>query len=221
MVSYWKKTLFLFLSLALSLCIVSCSPKQLINKLFGSYHQAVSGETLTDQSVLKYTKAVKRLHKMGREIPQKLAQKDGFHSTDPIYKEIETVVTEEGFTNLPQFIVINAKIAWAWNVSQGEIGMSRFQSLQENSQKMLTDAINDPNTPPEVKQELEKVLIEHQENWKKNKKYADFTLNLVKPLTNSHDLEIIKKYQKELMEAYTGMEYSTIKEIDPKFFIAE
>jgi hypothetical protein len=201
--------------------IVSCSPKQLVHKLFGSYHEVVSGETLTEESVLKYIKTVKRLHKMGREIPQKLAQKEGIHSADPIYKEIESIVTEEGFTNLHQFIIVNAKIAWAWNVSQGEIGMARFRSLQDDSQKMLTNAINDPNTPPEVKQELEKALKENQENWEKNKKYADFTLNLVKPLTNSHDLAIIQKYQKELMEAYTGIEYSQLKEIDPKFFIAE
>jgi molecular chaperone DnaK (HSP70) len=101
-------------------------------------------------------------------------------------------------------------VAWAWNVSQGEIGMQTFQDLQENSERVLQEAIQNPNLDEETKTELKKALEESRQAYSKNKKYADLSMEIVRPLTNKEDMQLIKKYHKELFESYTGMPYSDL-----------
>lgn len=192
------------------------------NKIYDKYRETVQGEELTDESVVKYIKTVKALHKFGQNLPQNIAETKG----DPVtgiegYSQIESIIKENGFDSFAQFVKINAKVAWAWNVAQGDIGIQKYQSLKDAGTEQLQSAINNPDVPEETKVELRKSLAEIEASWQHNKKYADMTLNFVRPLTNEKDMEIIKKHQKELMEAYTGRPIEELVDIDPKKFITE
>lgn len=190
-------------------------------KLYGDYHKVVApaGE-LTDERVQNYINAVKKLHKLGPKLPQKIAEsKNNQVGKVDLYNEIDQLVKDEGFTDYFDFVRINAKVAWAWNISQGHIAMDKFQKMNDNGIKQIDEALKTPNLPQETRQELLKAKEEIQKNWNHNKKYADISLNFVKPLTNQNDLTMIKKYQKELMEAYTSIPIDQLKEIDPDIFL--
>ena len=45
------------------------------------------------------------------------------------------------------------------------------------------------------------------------------TLKFIRPFTNEKDLEVIKKHQKELMEAYSGLSLKKLNEIDASQFL--
>ncbi len=191
-------------------------------KIYQMYETNVSGVELTDEMIQKYIKAVKALHKLGPSIPQKLAEKGESEATGiELYNEIDSVIKEAGFKDYFEFVKVNAKVAWAWNVSQGELGILRFQMMKDSGLQQMDEAINNPDIPEETKTELRKAKQEIIDTWAHNKKYADISMSIVKPLTNQHDLEIIKRHQKELMEAYTGIPQERLQEIDPSMFISE
>lgn len=191
-------------------------------KIYQMYETNVSGVELTDEMIQKYIKAVKALHKLGPSIPQKLAEKGESEATGiELYNEIDSVIKEAGFKDYFEFVKVNAKVAWAWNVSQGELGILRFQMMKDSGLQQMDEAINNPDIPEETKTKLRKAKQEIINNWAHNKKYADISMSIVKPLTNQHDLEIIKRHQKELMEAYTGIPQERLQEIDPSMFISE
>jgi len=191
-------------------------------KIYEMYDRNVSGVVLTDELIEKYTKAVKSLHKLGPSIPQKLAEKGESEATGiELYNEIDGVIKEAGFKDYSEFVKVNAKVAWAWNVSQGEMGIAKFQGMTDNGVKQMDEAIANPDVPEETKAELRKAKQEILNNWAHNKKYADISMSIVRPLTNQYDLEIIKRHQKELMEAYTGIPQAKLQEIDPSLFISE
>ena len=87
--------------------------------------------------------------------------------------------------------------------------------------KQMEEAITNPDVPEETKAELRKAKQDILNNWAHNKKYADISMSIVRPLTNEHDLEIIKHHQKELMEAYTGIPQEKLQEIDSSLFISK
>lgn len=191
-------------------------------KIYEIYNQNVAGVELTDELIEKYIKAVKSLHKLGPSIPQKLAEKGESEATGiELYNEIDGVIKEAGFKDYFEFVKVNAKIAWAWNVSQGELGIARFQMMKDSGLQQMDEAIANPDVPEASKAELRKAKQEILDNWAHNKKYADISMSIVRPLTNRHDLEIIKRHQKELMEAYTGLPQAKLQEIDPSMFITE
>ena len=190
-------------------------------KIYQMYGQTVSGVELTDENIEKYVKAVKALHKLGPNLPEQLAEKGDSATGMEVFNEIEGVIKDAGFKDYFEFVKINAKVAWAWNVSQGEVGIQKFQIMKDNGIRRMDESIADPQVPEETKEELRKARQEILANWEHNKKYADLTLNFVRPLTNEHDLEIIKRHQKELMEAYTGKPIEELSEIDSNLFFGK
>ena len=203
-------------------CILFLSFSFNCKKIYVIYNQNVTGVELTDELIEKYIKAVKSLHKLGPSIPQKLAEKGESEATGiELYNEIDAVIKEAGFKDYFEFVKVNAKIAWAWNVSQGELGIQKFQMMKDSGLQQMDDAIANPEVPEETKAELRKARQEIIDNWAHNKKYADISMSIVKPLTNEHDLEIIKRHQKELMEAYIGIPQEKLQEIDSSMFITE
>ncbi|WP_411824495.1 hypothetical protein [Leptospira sp. 'Mane'] len=205
--------ILIFISLFLS---IQCK------KLYEVYENNVSGIELTDELIAKYVKAVKGLHKLGPDIPKQLAEKGESNATGlELFHQIESVIKDAGFKDYAEFVKVNAKVAWAWNVSQGELGIQKFQNMKDDGLRQIEDTLVDPSVPEEVKAELRKTKQRIIEDWSHNKKYADISMSIVRPLTNHHDLEIIKRNQKEIMEAYTGIPQNQLKEIDPTLFITE
>lgn len=192
-------------------------------KIYDNYKETVSsvGE-LTDETVLKYIKVVRELHKLGPSIPEKIAGREG----DPevgkeVFSQIEKIIKDGGFKDYTEFVKVNAKVAWAWNTSQGEKGIQNFQTMKEIGVSKLNEALANPNIPEETKVELRKTLAETESNWEKNKYYADLTLNFVKPFTNKNDLDVINRHYKELMEGFTGRSLEELKSIDPNSFLSD
>lgn len=184
------------------------------------YQTNVSGVDLNDEIIQKYVIAVKSLHKLGPNLPQELAEKGESAATGmEVFNQIESAIKEAGFKDYYEFVKVNSKVAWAWNVSQGEIGMQKFQIMKDSGIQRLDESLNDPNVPDDVKAELKKTRQEILDNWAQNKPYADLAMKVVRPLTNEHDLEIIKRNQKILMEAFTGRPIEELQEIDPNLFL--
>ncbi len=205
-----------------TMVLLSFSQSFHCKKIYQIYETNVSGVELTDEMIQKYIKAVKALHKLGPSIPQKLAEKGESEATGiELYNEIDSVIKEAGFKDYFEFVKLNAKVAWAWNVSQGDLGIARFQTMKDNGIKQIEETLANPEVPEETKVELRKTKQEILDNWEHNKKYADIAMSIVRPLTNRHDLEVIKRHQKELMEAYTGVPQEKLQEIDSSIFITE
>jgi hypothetical protein len=205
---------FLFLVIIVLGLLLDCK------KIYEAYDKNVSGVTLTDELIEKYIKAVRSLHKLGPSIPQKLAEKGESEATGiDLYHEIDNVIKEAGFKDYFEFVKVNAKVAWAWNISQGELGIQKFQGMKDEGLKQIEETLANPEVPEETKKELRKARQEIIDTWMHNKKYADISMNIVKPLTNEHDLEIIKRHHKEIMEAYTGLPQEKLQDIDFNVFI--
>jgi hypothetical protein len=201
----------------------NCKPDFWKEKIYDNYKETVSSVgDLTDEQVLKYIKVVRELHKLGPSLPEKIADHEG----DPgmgnaVFTEIEKEIKDGGFKDYTEFVKVNAKVAWAWNVSQGEKGIQDFKTMKDIGVEKLNEALANPNIPEETKVELRKTLAETEANWAKNKKYADMTLTFVKPFTNENDLAVIKRHYKELMEGFTGRSLEELNQIDPKQFLSD
>ncbi len=209
-----KNIYFIIIPLFLSFC------GEAKDKIQGAYNKTVSGVEVTDENVVKYVAAVKALRELGPDIPKKLAEREEkIKAGMEIYSQIEETVKKAGFKDAPEFMKLNAKIAWAWNVSQGETGMQKMETMKDEGLAKMDAAINNPATPESAKEELKKAREVINENWEKNRKYAEMTLKFIRPFTNEKDLEVIKKHQKELMEAYSGLSLKKLNEIDASQFL--
>lgn len=209
-----KNIYFIIITLTLSFC------GEAKDKIQGAYNKTVSGVEVTDENVVKYVAAVKALRELGPDIPKKLAEREEKIKTGmEIYSQIDETVKKAGFKGAPEFMKLNAKIAWAWNVSQGETGMQKMETVKDEGLAKMDAAINNPATPESAREELKKAKEVISQNWEKNRKYAEMTLKFIRPFTSEKDLEVIKKHQKELMEAYSGLSLKKLNEIDASQFL--
>ena len=194
--------------------------------LYKKYHEVVSsaGE-LDDEKMQKYIKTMRILRKTGINFEKWLAENpDGAREG---FSRIESAIQEGGFEDYATFVKVNAKVAWAWNMAQAEVGMTRQKNLNEASQDMtqqgidlLDEQLADPNIPEETKAELRKTrqqLVdkkkEIKDTWDENKVYADWAMEVVGPLTNDNEVALVKKYEPELMEVFTGLSKEQIDQI--------
>ncbi|MCS6833379.1 MAG: hypothetical protein NZ521_07375, partial [Flammeovirgaceae bacterium] len=144
----------------------------------------------------------------------------------------EQIIKENGFKNYEEFTRVNAKIAWAFILLQGEQGIENFaywkDSLKNEGEKMyqqsfseLDNAINDPSTPEETKQQLKETKAQLKEQrtksyqhieqrWENDKKWASWVIEKLKYITSEDDLKIVKKYQKHLQEVYTDIKLPSL-----------
>ncbi len=212
------------LTTALVLALTACgNPKE---KLYEMYHQQVSSVgDLTDEMVLKYIKTYRILKKNGRNYLQYISKDPdkGQAGFNAIQKDIQS----GGFEDYAEFVKVNAKIAWAWNLAQARIGMEKQGKLQKWAQSttdsgiaVIQKQLNNPDVPESTKKELRKTLAQLQAQKKtlagtyaKNKKWADWAMNFTKPLTNSKDIEVILRHKNALMEVFTGLSREQLNKI--------
>lgn len=186
---------------------------------------------LTDEMVVKYIAVYKKMRAFGIDYVNTVNQSEGATNGMEGYSQIEQIITDGGFTDFAEFIRVNAKIAWAFSIVQGSSGMEDIKNMQDNlleqGNEIQSEAIaeidrnlNDPEVPEATKVELRKTKQEllqanqqmNQEvnqNWDKNKKWADITMNLVKKITSDEDMNVVKKHRKELLEVFVGIELPT------------
>lgn len=158
--------------------------------------------SLTDEMVTQEICAYKKLRDKGAHLLEEVNKdqegKKGF-------AEVEGVVKSCGFKDYPDFVLVNAKVAWAFSVAQGELGVSNFEQMNQDGLKQIDEQLKNPEVPEEVKKELRKSRQEIVDNWNKNKPWADVVLKQTKKLTSSSDIEVIKRHRKELEEAFSGV----------------
>ena len=179
---------------------------------------------LTDNDIASYIKAYKN---MKEKAPSMLEQVNKDKDADVKGKEgfatFEGAIKDGGIADYPTFVKMNAKIGAIFSVMQANSFMEDMGTMTEdgmktmdNSVKTFDSLINDPNTPEDAKAEYRKAKEETQqgkkdvgENWEKNKKWADLVMEKVNKITgiivDQCDIDMVKKHEKEIMEAYTGI----------------
>jgi len=194
---------------------------------FAIFSCGVVGEkdkgTLTDQDVQNYIKAYKALKEQAPGILEQVNKNKG---NEQIGKDqfgnIEKTIKDAGIADYPTFVKLNVKIGAIFSIAQGEKGMNQFSKMKTDGNQQIADAIKmydsliaDPNTPENAKAEFRKAKEQMNaanqqinQDWEKNKKWADLVMDKTKKLTNifvnEKDIEVVMKHEKEIMEAYTG-----------------
>lgn len=201
----------------LTLFLISCGGTKL--DIYEEYRNRVStvGD-LTDEMVVKYAKTYKNLRNFGIRFEDYLAKNPDASGT-ATYNEMEKIIKEGGFKDFEEFVKVNAKIAWAWNLSMADRGIKDFDRMQEWGDKktdegvaQIEEALKNPELPAESREELKKAketLLQARKDrntdYKKNKKWAEVAMKLTKPLTNEKDMAVIMRHERELMEVFTGL----------------
>lgn len=198
-------------------------------QLYALYRKQVSSVgQLDDAMVERYIKAYEALRKVGVNLPQELAKPGAAAKwARGGNSKLEGAVKAGGFSNLADFVKVNAKIAWAFIMAQGQLGLSQQDKLQKWSQRQLSagqkqilDALKDPQTPESTKRELRKTLAKLQAGqresaatYAKNRKWAGVAIKWIGPLTNSHDVEVIKRHEAELRAIFMGLNSSQLEAV--------
>lgn len=190
-------------------------------KLYALYRkQVASVGQLDDAMVERYIEAYKALRKVGVDLPRQLAKPGAAAQwAKGGNGKLEGAVKGAGFASLADFVKVNAKIAWAFILAQGQLGLSQQDKLQKwgqrqlgAGQKQVLDALKDPRTPESTKRELRKTLAELRANqrksarvYAKNRKWAGVAMKWIGPLTNRHDVEVIERHEAELRAIFMGL----------------
>ena len=192
-----KNLFFIFILIILSNCSNS-NPKSVLDSLTKSNLQ------LTDDIVYKYINTYKEIRSQGVSYLQNIND-HGFDNKGEGFEKVEGIIKKNGFKDYFEFVRINAKIAWTYNLTAGELGMDKFGEMKDDGVKKIDEQLKDPLLPEAAKEELRKARQKIIDNWNKNKPWADAAINLTKSLTNQNDAQIIKKHHKELTAAFIGI----------------
>ena len=200
--------------------------RESVETLYRTYHKQVSSVgDINDEMATKYARTIRLLRKEGIDFQRHIAeepqaQKEGF-------SRIERVIQKGGFKDYAEFVRVNAKIAWAWNLAQAGVGMEQQKRLNRWAQdttdagvRQIDAALADQEVPEATKAELRKTrqeLLEQKgvirEEWNKNKKWADWAMKMTLPLTNEKDMAVVRRHQSELMGAFTGLSKEELEAI--------
>lgn len=196
-------SIFFALFLLLSACSLIGNEKKSAKQVLDDLTK--SNFNLTDDMVQKYIKAYKVLKEKGGDLIQGVNTNNAESMGKDKFNTLESAIKSAGFNDYAEFVRVNAKIAWAFSLSQGSGFVDKMETTKSEGFKQIEDALNDPLTPEETKKELRKAKEEIQKEWDKNKQWSDLTLNQIKKITSNEDMAIIKKYSKELEEAFSGV----------------
>lgn len=214
-----RNLLFILISVIL---LANCSTS--VKKDTNNVKNELKNEGLTDEKIKNYIKAYNALRKNAPKILESLNQNNSLDNEKEQYTNFEQLIKDSGLSGYAQFVRLNAKIAMIFSIAQGTKGMERFADLTQSSDKMLTDNIaelqkqlQDPQIPEETKaslrqtiKELENASKELNENWTKNKGWADFVMDkmnkIANAIVNENEIDLVMKYENELLETYTGID---------------
>lgn len=161
--------------------------------------------TLTDELVVKYIAAYKALKDQGPSLLDKI-NKNGENpeANKTEFGTIEKAIKDNGFTGYPEFVKTNAKVAWAFSLQQAGSFMDDMSGMKDDGIKQIDEQLKNPDVPKEVKEQLEKAKQEIIAAHAKNTKWANVSLDIVNHLVNEEDKAVIKRHEKELLEAFAG-----------------
>jgi hypothetical protein len=178
---------------------------------------------LTEDQIKNYAETYKNLKEKAPDILQQINQ-DPENSDIGADKfgEIESIITDGGFRSYQEFVIVNTKIGAIFSIMQANSSMENFEDMNESGNQSfesgiaeLERLIADPNTPEDVKNEYRKTIEELKqakqevnESYTENKKWADLVMKgadkIQGLIVSENDLELVKKYEDDIFEAYTG-----------------
>jgi len=195
------------------------------NKQIAVYQQQVASVgPLTDALVLKYIATQKALQENGAQFTSHMAgqnkQKDG-------HKKFGGIVQSAGFSDYAEFLKVNARVAWAFNMVQGQLGIDAFDKQYEDGMKQFDEGIAqydeqlaNPEVPEDTKKELRKARAQLvagkakvTKEFQKNKKYAKLATNKLAPLSNKEDTEVVLRHETELRAIFSGLTPAQMQKI--------
>lgn len=228
--------------LSLFVVFVGCSGSLSNEEIYEKYHGIVeSVGPLTDEMVVKNVDTYRRLGENGFNYLDYM-QKSSESAEDTgqsAFGQIEGAIQAGGLADFGTFVKLNAKIAWAWNVSQGQLALARYSKLKDWAIELTEDIQNsaleewyelleDPDLSTEMRAEIKKQIaiaeeeMEHQkkeiketleEEYTAKLKWADIAMSYVTPLTSNADMEVIMRHEKELMEVFTGLSAEELEQV--------
>ncbi len=205
----------IYILLVTVLILTSCNAgeEEAENQIVQLYKKVSKSDIpLTDELVEKYIVAYKNLKKQGPQILNDINKSNGdVNAGNAGFSSIEKTMQDAGFKDYPEFVVVNARIAWAFNIVQGTAAVGDFENMKDDGLRQIDSVLALPEVPEETKAELRKQRETITKDWDKNKKWADFTLEKINKLTSSADKEVIKRHRKELLEAFSGVEMVQMK----------
>lgn len=186
---------------------------------------------LTDNQVLSYISTYKELREKAPAILEQVNQnpKNSDIGLEK-YKEIESIITNGGFRSFQEFVLINAKIGAVFSLIQADKSINTFDEMNKWGNQAFDDGIAeyerliaDPNTTEEMKKEYEKGILELQkaknevnQNFEYNKKWANTMKKAAEKisglLVTESDFEIVKKYEADIYDAYSGFKQPELPE---------
>ncbi len=198
--------------------------------IYDKYHEQVdSVGTLTDEMVVRYVKTYALLRERGQSY---LGLLQGSKESGPVtgldgFNVIEGDIKKGGFKSYAEFVKVNAKIAWAWNVAQGQVALAktdvaeqRAQAQLSDGEQQLIDALKNPELPAEARKELERALRELRgakvtvaDEVARNRRWADVAMHYVSPLTSKADMQVIMRHEQELLQVFTGMTATQLEQV--------
>lgn len=185
-------------------CATSCQKQE--KAIIDQYKEIVADTgPLEDDLLKRYCAAVADLQKAGPGLLQNFRQNgQTVDAGQAGYSEIDNLVKKHGFSGYAEFVKVNAKVAWAWNLTMGEAGIEEFTQKHNDGVAQLQAALKDPQVPEEAKVELRKALETLESQWDNDQKWANLVVDRLKPLSNPEDMAAVKKHKDCLMAAFTA-----------------
>lgn len=159
--------------------------------------------TLTDQQVVMYLKAYQNLRQAAPQLAKDI-QKDleGPKPGMPGFAQFEKAVKDAGFKDYPEFVRVNAAIAWAFSQGQGKAFMGEMSDAHRKAYAELDAKLKDPNVPAPVKAQLKVAREQIEANYAQNKGWADLSMKVTSQLTDKESIAVVMKHRKELEAAF-------------------
>ena len=199
-----QRLINLFFLATVILCSCSMSGENMKDEAMKALYK--NNLILTDEIVVKYCDTYKKLKAGGPAMLEQLNKNGGNpQASKDQFSNFENSIKEGGFSSYSEFVMANAKIGWAFSISQATGFQDQMQTMESDGEKQIEEALKNPNLPEETRKELEKSLITIRESYAKNTKWANVSLDLVKRIVSDDDLKIVKRHEKELLEAFTGV----------------
>lgn len=174
------------------------------------------GDPLTQQKLDAYIASYNSLRE---QLPEMLKQANA--GNKQAGGEFDGILKKNGLSS-QEFAMINAKVGAIFSTLNSDMFMDEMQKMKDDGMvqmddgmKQLQDQLDNPDVPEASKAEIRKSLEELKaakgqinDEFKKNKKFADKVLTKTKSVTNQfispEDVELIRKNFDKIQNAFTG-----------------
>lgn len=159
---------------------------------------------LTDDLVVKYIAGYKKVREVSPELAGAI-RNEKTPETPAQIKQIDAAVKEAGWSGYPEFMKVNAAVAFAFGQYQATRFMGEMSEMQDAGLKQIDEQLADPSVPEETKAELRKNREKLAESYSKSKGWADKVMTLFNHFSDQKAIEVVKRHSSELEKAFTGL----------------